>query len=61
MARVCKSDKGGANKFSDRWTTFLKSRLNCSIPGDYPFYFDHLREHYLLLRGPNYRQFTDKS
>ena len=26
------------------WTTYLKSRLNCSIPGDYPFYFNHLRE-----------------
>ena len=27
-----------------RWTTYLKSRLNCSIPGDYPFYFNHLRK-----------------
>ena len=30
-----------------RWTTYLKSRLNCSIPGDYPFYFNHLRKNYL--------------
>lgn len=44
VARVCKSDKGGPNKYKSSWTTFLKSRLNCSLPGEYPFYFDHLRE-----------------
>lgn len=44
MARVCKSDRGGPNKYKHSWTTFLKSRLNCSLPGEYPFYFDHLRE-----------------
>lgn len=25
------------------WTTFLKARLNCSLPGDYPFYFDEIQ------------------
>lgn len=44
VARVCKSDKGGPNKYSKIWTTFLKSRLNCSLPGEYPFYFNHLRK-----------------
>ena len=48
VARVCKSDKGGPNKYSKIWTTFLKSRLNCSLPGEYPFYFDHLRK-YLFM------------
>ena len=46
VARVCKSDKGGPNKYSKIWTTFLKSRLNCSLPGEYPFYFDHLRKYF---------------
>ena len=41
VARVCKNDKGGPNKYSKIWTTFLKSRLNCSLPGEYPFYFNH--------------------
>jgi semaphorin 6 len=43
VARVCKNDKGGPNKYSKSWTTFLKSRLNCSLPGEYPFYFNHLQ------------------
>ena len=46
VARVCKSDKGGGpKKYKSSWTTFLKSRLNCSLPGEYPFYFDHLRKY----------------
>jgi len=43
VARVCKHDKGGPHQFGDRWTSFLKSRLNCSVPGDYPFYFNEIR------------------
>ncbi|XP_022207444.2 semaphorin-1A [Nilaparvata lugens] len=43
VARVCKNDKGGPHQFYDRWTSFLKSRLNCSVPGDYPFYFDEIQ------------------
>ncbi|XP_044742054.1 semaphorin-1A-like [Chrysoperla carnea] len=43
IGRVCKDDKGGPHQFRDRWTTFLKARLNCSIPGDYPFYFDEIQ------------------
>lgn len=44
VARVCKWDKGGPHRFRNRWTSFLKSRLNCSIPGDYPFYFNEIRK-----------------
>lgn len=43
VARVCKHDKGGPHSYRDRWTSFLKARLNCSIPGEYPFYFDEIR------------------
>ncbi|KAF0304248.1 Semaphorin-1A [Amphibalanus amphitrite] len=42
VARVCKNDKGGSYKYRNKWTSFLKSRLNCSIPGEYPFYFDEI-------------------
>ena len=40
-----KSDNGG-RKFmlDDNWTTFVKARLNCSLPGDYPFYFNELQD-----------------
>lgn len=43
VARVCKKDHGGSFKFSKRWTTFLKARLNCSVPGDFPFYFNEIQ------------------
>ena len=44
LARVCKKDRGGPYKYKNKWTSFLKSRLNCSIPGEYPFYFDEIRK-----------------
>jgi len=43
VARVCKKDHGGAHKFQQRWTTYLKARLNCSVPGDFPFYFNEIQ------------------
>ncbi|GAB0092086.1 Semaphorin [Sergentomyia squamirostris] len=42
IGRVCRDDRGGPAIFHDRWTSFLKSRLNCSLPGEYPFYFDNV-------------------
>lgn len=44
VARVCKNDQGGTRAYSDTWTTFMKARLNCSLPGHVPFYFDELRK-----------------
>ncbi|PBC28684.1 Semaphorin-1A [Apis cerana cerana] len=44
VGRVCQHDKGGPHAFNDRWTSFLKARLNCSVPGEYPFYFNEIRE-----------------
>ena len=35
IARVCKKDTGGKNILLQNWATFLKARLNCSIPGNY--------------------------
>ena len=43
VARVCKNDAGGPQRYKDRWTTFIKSRLNCSISGEFPFYFDEIQ------------------
>ncbi|XP_004456071.2 semaphorin-6C isoform X5 [Dasypus novemcinctus] len=49
VARVCKRDVGGSPRALDRhWTSFLKLRLNCSVPGDSTFYFDVLQ----ALTGP---------
>ncbi|NP_956286.1 semaphorin-6A precursor [Danio rerio] len=44
VARVCKSDSGGSQRVLEKqWTSFLKTRLNCSIPGDSHFYFNILQ------------------
>ncbi|XP_060654439.1 semaphorin-5B isoform X1 [Drosophila nasuta] len=43
IARVCKNDAGGDQVLRDNWTSFLKARLNCSLPGDYPYYFDEIQ------------------
>jgi len=43
VARVCKKDTGGPRTFKNKWTTFLKARLNCSVPGQFPFYFDEIQ------------------
>ncbi|XP_029359390.1 sema domain, transmembrane domain (TM), and cytoplasmic domain, (semaphorin) 6C [Echeneis naucrates] len=44
VARVCKNDNGGSPRVLERyWTSFLKARLNCSVPGDSFFYFDVLQ------------------
>ena len=43
VARVCKRDVGGSRVLRNTWTSFFKARLNCSIPGTFPFYFDEIR------------------
>lgn len=43
IARVCKNDPGGDHYAHNSWTTFMKARLNCSLPGEYPFYFDEVQ------------------
>ncbi|XP_007444748.1 semaphorin-6B [Python bivittatus] len=41
IARVCKNDMGGSQRVLEKqWTSFLKARLNCSVPGDSHFYFN---------------------
>ncbi|KAM9826160.1 sema domain, transmembrane domain (TM), and cytoplasmic domain, (semaphorin) 6D, like isoform X1 [Syngnathus typhle] len=44
VARICKNDIGGSQRVLDNyWTSFVKARLNCSVPGDSFFYFDVLQ------------------
>ncbi|EZA48040.1 Semaphorin-1A [Ooceraea biroi] len=51
VARVCKYDRGGPHRFRNRWTSFLKSRLNCSVTGDFPFYFNEIQSTTELISG----------
>uniref|UniRef100_A0A3P8XC88 Sema domain-containing protein n=1 Tax=Esox lucius TaxID=8010 RepID=A0A3P8XC88_ESOLU len=44
VARICKNDVGGSQRVLDKhWTSFVKARLNCSVPGESFFYFDVLQ------------------
>uniref|UniRef100_A0A4W3JUJ9 Sema domain, transmembrane domain (TM), and cytoplasmic domain, (semaphorin) 6A n=1 Tax=Callorhinchus milii TaxID=7868 RepID=A0A4W3JUJ9_CALMI len=44
VARVCKNDMGGSQRVLEKqWTSFIKARLNCSVPGDSHFYFNILQ------------------
>nr|XP_006633681.2 PREDICTED: semaphorin-3D [Lepisosteus oculatus]XP_015208215.1 PREDICTED: semaphorin-3D [Lepisosteus oculatus] len=50
VARVCKNDVGGLRSLTNKWTTFLKARLVCSIPGldGVDTHFDELQDIFLL-------------
>ena len=48
VARICKSDSGGNFLLQHNFISFMKARLNCSLPGDYPFYFDELQSTYFM-------------
>uniref|UniRef100_A0A914HPX1 Sema domain-containing protein n=1 Tax=Globodera rostochiensis TaxID=31243 RepID=A0A914HPX1_GLORO len=41
VARICKNDLGGRQVLRQVWTSFVKARLNCSLPGG--FYFDRIQ------------------
>ncbi|XP_055717442.1 semaphorin-6B isoform X5 [Salvelinus fontinalis] len=51
VARVCKGDLGGSQRVLEKqWTSFLKARLNCSVPGDSHFYFNVLHSTSPVIR-----------
>lgn len=59
VARVCKNDPGGKTMLKENWTTFVKARLNCSIPGEYPFYYNEIQGMtYFADTGMVYATFT---
>jgi len=44
VARVCKRDLGGQNVLSQKWSSFVKARLNCSLSSSqFPYYFNHIQ------------------
>ncbi|XP_060770881.1 semaphorin-7A [Neoarius graeffei] len=48
VARVCKVDKGGPKRFFQNiWTSFLKARFVCAIPGE-SLYFNRLQDIFVL-------------
>lgn len=51
IARVCARDNGGPHNLRNMWTTYTKARLNCSIPGDFPFYFDEIQATSEMIKG----------
>ncbi|XP_072037699.1 semaphorin-2A-like [Amphiura filiformis] len=51
VGRVCRSDDGNSFK----WSSFLKARLNCSLPDDYPAYFNEIQDMSIVEEG------TDKT
>lgn len=51
VGRVCKRDHGGSQRVLEKqWTSFLKARLNCSIPGESHFYFNLLHSTSPIIR-----------
>ncbi|XP_068128772.1 semaphorin-3E isoform X2 [Hyperolius riggenbachi] len=50
VGRVCANDMGGQRMMLNKWTTFLKSRLVCSVPGPHGIdtHFDELEDVFLL-------------
>lgn len=41
---LLQKDVGGDSLLRKKWTTYQKARLNCSIPGAFPTYFDAIRK-----------------
>uniref|UniRef100_A0A3B3BLD1 Sema domain, immunoglobulin domain (Ig), short basic domain, secreted, (semaphorin) 3Aa n=1 Tax=Oryzias melastigma TaxID=30732 RepID=A0A3B3BLD1_ORYME len=52
IAQLCKNDMGGHRSLVNKWTTFLKARLMCSVPGvnGIDTHFDELRKCYHTLK-----------
>uniref|UniRef100_A0A670ZPQ3 Semaphorin 3E n=2 Tax=Pseudonaja textilis TaxID=8673 RepID=A0A670ZPQ3_PSETE len=50
VGRVCANDMGGQRMLVNKWTTFLKARLACSVPGmnGIDTHFDELEDIFLL-------------
>uniref|UniRef100_A0A8C3GDA7 Semaphorin 3E n=1 Tax=Cairina moschata TaxID=8855 RepID=A0A8C3GDA7_CAIMO len=55
VGRVCANDMGGQRMLVNKWSTFLKTRLVCSVPGrnGIDTYFDELEDVFLLQTRDN--------
>lgn len=48
IGRICRNDKGVSNPGIRYLTTFVKARLNCSVPDSFPFYLNEIQSAYYL-------------
>ncbi|XP_075713482.1 semaphorin-3A [Rhinoderma darwinii] len=50
IGQLCKNDFGGHRSLVNKWTTFLKARLICSVPGPTGIdtHFDELQDVYIM-------------
>ncbi|XP_053577143.1 semaphorin-3B [Bombina bombina] len=51
IGQICRNDMGGQRSLVNKWTTFLKARLMCSVPGNdtgEDTHFDELRDVFVL-------------
>uniref|UniRef100_K9J2R7 Putative semaphorin n=1 Tax=Desmodus rotundus TaxID=9430 RepID=K9J2R7_DESRO len=50
ISQICKNDFGGHRSLVNKWTTFLKARLICSVPGPNGIdtHFDELQDIFLM-------------
>ncbi|KAM6937684.1 semaphorin-3ab [Xenentodon cancila] len=50
IGQLCKNDLGGHRSLINKWTTFLKARLVCSVPGSNGIdtHFDELQDVFLM-------------
>uniref|UniRef100_A0A673BJF7 Semaphorin-3A-like n=1 Tax=Sphaeramia orbicularis TaxID=375764 RepID=A0A673BJF7_9TELE len=50
IGQLCKNDNGGHRSLVNKWTTFLKARLMCSVPGvnGIDTHFDELQDVFLM-------------
>lgn len=61
VAKVCKKDIGGNSLLRNKWTSFQKTRLNCSIPGTLPVYFDSIQDVVTIDNSIFYGLFTTRT
>ncbi|KAK2832246.1 hypothetical protein Q7C36_015708 [Tachysurus vachellii] len=50
IAQLCKNDEGGHRSLVNKWTTFLKAKLTCSVPGlnGIDTHFDELQDVFIM-------------
>uniref|UniRef100_UPI00358EA36B semaphorin-3A-like isoform X2 n=1 Tax=Myxine glutinosa TaxID=7769 RepID=UPI00358EA36B len=50
LAQICRNDLGGTRTLVNKWSTFLKARLRCAVPGgeNVDTHFDELQDVFLL-------------
>ncbi|XP_039271117.2 uncharacterized protein LOC120345653 [Styela clava] len=53
VAQICKADEGGDHILRKQFTSYQKARLNCSFPGNPPFYFNELKAVTEFVNVPN--------